>query len=86
MSDSLCLTCSDWPCICGADASNELLPKTQPTVLERTPRIGNCERCGSDRFVRTAKVNGQRLCLTCEDLLRPDPMTAYKQQVEEPAL
>ena len=47
-----------------------------------TPSVGNCERCGSDRFVRTAKVNGQRVCLACEDLLKPDPMTAYKQMVE----
>ena len=44
------------------------------------PAVGNCERCGSDRFVRTAKG----LCIACEDLLKPDPMMAYKQIVERP--
>ena len=82
MSGQLCRTCSDWPCICGADASHALLPKPQPIVWERTPRIGNCERCGSDRFVRTAKVNGQRVCLNCEDAMKLQPMEAYKQMVE----
>ena len=79
MSGQLCRSCSDWPCICGAGASHSLLPKVP---RKPAPVVLVCERCGSDRFVHTAKVNGQRICLACEDSIQPDPMTAYKQMVE----
>ena len=79
MSGQLCRSCSDWPCICGADASHALLPKV-PHALRGEALV--CERCGSDRFVRTAKVNGQRVCLKCEDVMKLQPMEAYKQMAE----
>lgn len=78
MSGQLCRSCSDWPCICGADVSHALLPRFKAP----SQAVPVCERCGSDRFVREAKINSQRICLACEDLIQPDPMTAYKQMVE----